>query len=124
MSGVNTHFFVSLLRRKISENVKPADSYPDTPTLSTPPTTSTSSSSTSAAVPASVSHTPPSSIGPSAPPTGLSSPPSPAIFFSRASKGEGETAARITDSVSAWDELMSSSRMTLFSDTFRNQIRS
>ena len=68
--------FPGLLRRRISDNVNPSDSYPDSPTSSTPPTTSTSSSSSSASasVPASVSHTPPTSKGLSRPPTGLSSP--------------------------------------------------
>ena len=35
-------FFSSLLRRRISESVNPSDSYPETPTSSTPPTRSTS----------------------------------------------------------------------------------
>ena len=42
----------------------------------------------------------------------------PATFSSGASKGEEEAAARTNDSMSSWNELMSSSRMTLFSDVF------
>ena len=81
--------FSSLLRRRISESVNPSDSYPGSPTSSTPPTTSTSSSSSSASasVPASVSHTPLTSIGPSRPPTGLSLPLSPATFSSGTTTG-------------------------------------
>ena len=46
------------------------------------------------------------------------------LFFSwETSKREGETANRTTDSVSAWDELMSLSQMTLFSDILRNLFR-
>ena len=41
---------------------------------------------------------------------------SPATFSFGTSKGEGETAARTTNLVFAWDELMSSSTMKLSSD--------
>ena len=44
-------------------------------------------------------------------------------FSSGTSKGEGETAARTIELVSAWDELISSRKMTLTSDMFRNSIR-
>ena len=104
----DTFFFASLFRRRISESVNPSDSYPETPTSSTPTTTSTPSSSsfTSASVPASVSHTPPTSVGPSGHPTGLSSPPSPATFSSGTAKGERETVAWTADLLSAWDEFL------------------
>ena len=99
-------FFSSLLRRRISESVNPSDSYPETPTSSTPPTTtSSSSSSTSASVPASVLHTPLTSVCPSGPPTGLSPPLSPATFSSGTAKGEGEAAVWTADLLSARDEL-------------------
>ena len=118
-------FFPSLLRRRISESVNPSDSYPESPTSSTPPTTSTSSSSSfaSASVPASVSHTPPTSIGPSRPPTGLSSPLSPVTFSSGTTKWEGETAAWTADLLSTWDELISARKMTLSSDILRELFR-
>ena len=92
----DTFFLASLFPRWISESVKPSDSYPETPTSSTPPTKSTSSSSSSifASVPASISHTPPTSIGPYGPLTGLSSPLCPATFSSGTTTGEGETAAQ------------------------------
>ena len=102
-------------QHSISESVSPSDSYPETPTSSMPPTTSTSSSTTSASLPASVLQTSPSSTGSSGPPYD-----SPANFSSGALKSEGKTATRTTDSVSAWDELMSSSRKTLFSSSFQN----
>ena len=122
----DTSFFTSLFRRSISESVNPSDSYPETPTSSAQPTTSTSSSSssTSASVLAPVSHTPPTSVGPSEHPTGLSSPLSlRAKFSSGTSKGEGETAAPTNDFLSAWDRQISSSKMTLYSDILRNSIR-
>ena len=116
------HFFASLFRRKISESVNPSDSYPETPTSSTPPTTSTSLSSTPATVPTSVLQTLLLSIGPSGLLFGLNSHLSPAIFSSGPSKGEGETAARTTDSVSAWDELMSLSWKKLFLTIFKIEL--
>ena len=48
---------------------------------------------------------------------------SPAIFSSGTSKVEGETAVWTADLLSPWHELISSSRMTLFSDIHRNSIR-
>ena len=91
----DTLFFASLFRRRFCESVKPSDSYPETPTSSTPPTTSTSSSSSStfASVPVSVSHTPPTSFGPSGPPTGLSSPLSLSsnLFFGDIKSGRGNS---------------------------------
>ena len=130
VSGVNDtlgHIFLgkSLSDTRISESVKPSDSYPETPRSSTPTTTSTSSSSssTSASVPASISHTPPTSIGPSGHPTGLSSPLSPATFSSGISKVGGETGAWTTYSVSTSDEPWSPSRMMLFSDMLWNSTR-
>ena len=62
-------------------------------------------------------------IGPSGPPTGFSSPLSPSSFSSGTSTEEGETAARTTNLVSAWDKLLSSSKMTLSFDILRNSIR-
>ena len=117
---LDTLFLVSFFRRRISESVKPSDSNPETPTLSKPPTTSTSLSSTSASLPASVSHTPVSSNAPSGPSTGLYLPLSNNFLFRDIKR---KTAARTTDSVSAWDELMSSTRMTLFLEMLRIEIR-
>ena len=118
-------FFPSLLRRRISESVNTSDSYPESPTSSTPPTTSTSSSSSSssASVPASVSHKPPTSIGPSRPPAGLSSPLSPATLSSKTTTGEGEPTAWTADLLSTWDELISARKMTLSSDIFYELLR-
>ena len=44
------------------------------------------------------------------------------LFF-KGIKGDEETTARTIDSLSAWEEMMSLSRMTLFSDIFRNWTR-
>ena len=111
----------SLLPQRISDSVNPSDSYLEPPTSATPPTTSTSSSSTSTSVPAFVSHTSLFSTVCSGLPTGLSLPPSPNSFLFRGINGKRGTAASLTvttttDSVSGLDELMSSSRITLFFD--------
>ena len=113
----DTFFFASLFRRRISESVNASDSYKGTPTSSTPPTTLTSSysSCTSAQVTASVSHTSPTSVGPSGPLTGLSSPLYPVTFSSGTSKEGGETSAWTADFLSSWDELTSARKMTLSS---------
>ena len=111
----DTFFLVSLFWRRISESVKPSESYAETPNSSTPPTTSTSSSSspTSVAMPASVSYAPPTAFGPSGYPTGLSSPVSlSSNYLFGDIKKEGETSARKTDLLSAWDKLFSSRKMT------------
>ena len=68
------------------------------------------------------SLTPPISTGPSGPPTGLSSPLSPATFSSGTTKGEGETAAWTADLLSAWDELTSARKLTLSSDILHKLI--
>ena len=52
----------------------------------------------------------------------LSSPLFPVTFCSGTSKRKWETAAWTIDALSAWDEAMSSSRMTLFSDVFAVQL--
>ena len=44
-------------------------------------------------------------------------------FSSRTAKGEGETAVLTADLLSAWDELISTRKMTLSSDILRNLIR-
>ena len=129
VSGVSDTIGHILLRQslstKVSESVNLSYSYQETPTSSTPPTTSTSSSSssTSVSVPASVSHTPPTSVGPSGPPTGLSSPLSQGTFSSGTSEAEGETAAWTADLFSAREEQISSSKMTLLPDILRISTR-
>ena len=69
-----------------------------------------------------VSHASFPSIGRSRSPTGISPPLSRNVCSSGASKAKREMVASVaaaltTDSVSSWVELISSSRMTLFSDT-------
>ena len=120
-----TLFFVNLFRRRIPENIEPSDSYRD-PNL----VNATNNINVLILVlhiclhgSLHLTHTAyfiwslwtshrtlPASL-------------SPAPFFSGTPTGEGETADRATDLLSVWDEQISSSKMTLSSDMFRNSIR-
>ena len=121
-------FFAFLFLRKISDSVNPSDLFTETLTSATSPTLCTSSFSTSAPLSASLSHTSLSSTNRSGSSIGNSSPLFPTVFSQGASMWRGETAVSLTlkpttDPVSAWDELMSASRMTLFSDIVQVQRR-
>ena len=115
------HFsFRHSLSTRTSDCVKLFDLHVETSISASPPTTSSSSSSTSASVIASASHT--SSTSRSGSPTGHGSPLL-TTLFSGASRGKRDTGTTVTvtpttDSVTAWDEMMSSSRMTLLSERF------